>query len=397
MGETARQFNSIYIKYKQQFKRPIQNVANLMHRGFSDDDFIRKFKEIYPDLWLDLNSQYEYWHKKNEYIISKGKKSRYNFRKPYNFILDCGFHTIPNIRKKHELGKILPLYEQVKLSKDIVEKSKNKLKKKIDKKVSIMKYLQEIHPQYADYFIDSYFKTYDLHTKLEIMRELSKYKSEKIVEFFYKVNAGTRNFSLKQEAMKYIQALQLPFVLRRKKEGKTNYIDNEIVKNNNSPEILLQRIFVDDLEAHKKYDVFISHNSRDEEYVIDIYKNFNKYGLVAYVDWVSDKFDLKRTWCNASTSKVIKERIRQCQCIVYIWSENVLKSQWCPWELGYADALGKPICILGLTDESNIPQFYLSYPKLIQLNGKYCIENNEKISFKDWLKTGSTSILKGKN
>lgn len=74
MGETARQFNSIYIKYKQQFKRPIQNVANLMHRGFSDDDFIRKFKEIYPDLWLDLNSQYEYWHKKNEYIISKGKK-----------------------------------------------------------------------------------------------------------------------------------------------------------------------------------------------------------------------------------------------------------------------------------------------------------------------------------
>lgn len=79
---------------------------------------------------------------------------------------------------------------------------------------------------------------------------------------------------------------------------------------------------------------------------------------------------------------MIKERIRQCQCIVYIWSENVLKSQWCPWELGYADALGKPICILGLTDESNIPQFYLSYPKLIQLNGNIALKTMRKFHLK---------------
>ena len=192
--------------------------------------------------------------------------------------------------------------------------------------------------------------------------------------------------------MTYIQALHLPFILRRKKEGKTNYIDNDIVKNDSSPEILLQRLFVNNLEICKKYDVFISHNSADENYVIDIYKDFNKHGLVAYVDWVGINTIKKRTWCNVSTSKVIKERIHQCQCVVYIWSEKHIRSQWCPWELGYADALGKPICILGLINESNIPLFYLSYPKLIKSNGEYFIMSNGKVSFVDWLKTGSTLL-----
>ena len=104
--------------------------------------------------------------------------------------------------------------------------------------------MQEIEPRYASKFIDRYFKTHDLHERLEIIRELSKYKSENIIEFFYKVNACTRNFSLKEESMKYIQSIGLPFVLRRKKQGKKNYIDNEQVKNMSSPEILMKRLIL---------------------------------------------------------------------------------------------------------------------------------------------------------
>ena len=36
----------------------------------------------------------------------------------------------------------------------------------------------------------NYFNTNDLHERLEIIRELSKYKSDKIIKFFYKVNTG---------------------------------------------------------------------------------------------------------------------------------------------------------------------------------------------------------------
>ena len=38
MGGTARQFNKMYIDYKQQFKKPIHIVASLMPQEFSDDD-----------------------------------------------------------------------------------------------------------------------------------------------------------------------------------------------------------------------------------------------------------------------------------------------------------------------------------------------------------------------
>lgn len=46
--------------------------------------------------------------------------------------------------------------------------------------------IQEIEPAYTNAFIKEYFRTHDLHERLEIMRELSKCKSDKIVSFFIK-------------------------------------------------------------------------------------------------------------------------------------------------------------------------------------------------------------------
>ena len=111
--------------------------------------------------------------------------------------------------------------------------------------------------------------------------------------------------------MRYIQGLDLPFYLRGKKQGKKSFIDNEIVCNESSPEILMKRLRIDRLERLKKFDMFISHNSLNEEDVAQFYKALNNRGMVAYVDWVNDKFDLKRQWCNATTAEIIKERIKQ--------------------------------------------------------------------------------------
>lgn len=233
--------------------------------------------------------------------------------------------------------------------------------------------------------MDKYFKTHDLHEKLEIIRELSKYKSEKIIEFFYKVNACTRNFSLKEESMRYIQGIGLPFVLRRKKKGKKNFIDNERVKNASSPEMLMKRLYVDELEKIKEFDVFISHNSQDEDKIVEFYKKLNQNGYVAYIDWVNDKFDLKRQWCNASTAEVIKERIKQSKVFIIFLSKSTLKSQWCPWELGYADALGKKICVFQYDyDRKSAPQFYEGYPR-VYIDDKIWVEDEERIEFENWI------------
>ena len=385
MGGTARQFNKMYIDYKQQFKKPIHIVASLMPQEFSDDDFIATFKRLYPYMWSDLEKQYLYWHGQNEYLIKHGKKSRYNFRKPYNFILDCSYHVRKNLRKNHE-RTILSDGEKAKIEAEILADSLKKVKKKQNKLLSKLHYVQEIEPQYTQAFIDHYFNTNDLHERLEIIRELSKYKSDKIIKFFYKVNACTRNFSLKEESMRYIQGLGLPFVLRRKKKGKTTFIDNEIVKNESSPEELRKRLYVDKLERLKVFDVFISHNSKDEDKIIDFFKLLNEKHYVAYIDWVNDKFDLKREWCNASTAEVIKERIRQSRVFVLYLTEQTLKSQWCPWELGYADALGKKICIFQrFKSDSKIPEFYSAYPKLVFSNQPIIRLNGEDIPFDKWI------------
>jgi len=386
MGGTARQFDKMYIDYKKRFKKPIANVALFMPQDFTDAFFVDKFIELYPHMWEDLNKQYQYWHDKDEDLIRYGKKSRYNFRKPYNFILDCSY----NCRSKLRISKgriSFASEEQEKLKKKIMEQSIEKQEKQQSRTCKALYYIQEIAPIYAKAFIDQYFCTHDLHERLEIMRELSKYKSESIVNFFYKVNACTRNFSLKQESMRYIQAMGLPFVLRRKKKGKTNFIDNEIVKNDSSPEILKKRLYVNELERLKKLDLFISHNSRDEARIVDFYKWFNSQGYVAYIDWVNDKFDLKRQWCNANTAEVIKERIKQSIAFILFLSKSTLNSQWCPWELGYADALGKKMCVyLHDADLSYIPQFYSMYDRLLMENEQIFIDTGkEKKEFTKWL------------
>ena len=67
-------------------------------------------------------------------------------------------------------------------------------------------------------------------------------------------------------------------------------------------------------------------------------------------------------------------------------TEQTLKSQWCPWELGYADALGKKICIFQrFKSDSKIPEFYSAYPKLVFSNQPIIRLNGEDIPFDKWI------------
>ena len=149
--------------------------------------------------------------------------------------------------------------------------------------------------------------------------------------------------------------------------------------------MLMKRLYVDELEKIKEFDVFISHNSQDEDKIVEFYKKLNQNGYVAYIDWVNDKFDLKRQWCNASTAQVIKERIKQSKVFILFLSKSTLKSQWCPWELGYADALGKKICVFQYDyDRKSAPQFYEGYPR-VYVDDKIWVEDEERIEFGNWI------------
>ena len=387
MGKAVQQFNKFMTDYRKSLKKPLRTVASLMESGFTDDEFLSTFIRLYPHLWDDIKMQYIYWHIQNSTLQKYGKKSRYHFPKPTDFIMNCS-ETIRIGLRSSKSPNSFTREQRLVLEASVISDSHKRLQRKQNKVLQVLHYIQEIEPKYAPAFIDWYFKTHDLHEKLEIIRELSKYKSENIISFFYKVNACMRNFSLKEESMHYIQGLGLPFRLRPKKKGKTNFIDNEIVKNESMPEVLHKRLFVNKLERLKVFDVFISHNSKDEDRIVTFYKALNSLGYVAYIDWVNDKYDLKREWCNATTAKVIKERIKQSHVFILYLSQQTLSSQWCPWELGYADALGKNICVCyEIEDHQNIPDFYKTYPQLILSEKPHVIVNGSDIPFKDWMNT----------
>lgn len=143
MGGTARQFNKIYTDYKKQFKKPINTIASLMPSEFSDDDFVAAFRQLYPHMWNDLEKQYAYWNERNEYLIKHGKKSRYNFRKPYNFILECSYHVRNKLRKSQNCT-VLVAEKKARTEAEILSASLDKVKKQQDKLFRKLYYVQEI-------------------------------------------------------------------------------------------------------------------------------------------------------------------------------------------------------------------------------------------------------------
>lgn len=385
MGIVMRQYNNFYIKFQRQFKKAHGQVIETMPLEFSNKEYIERFKYMFPDKILLIERERNYWYGKR--IIRKNLskiRCKGMSLETYDFILSTSKH----IRKKKR-ENIASNEEMIKKADTAREISLKKLKAESMSKNKILNYIQEIDPPYLRYYRNKFFKTHDLHERLEIIRELSKYNSEEVRKFFYAINGHIRNQSLKIEVQSYFQSLSLPFSLSRKKKGKKNFIDNEIVKNKKGPDELKKRLYINDLEKTKRFDIFVSHNSRDEEKIIEFYKKFNKKGQVVYIDWINDKYDLRREWCNASTVDIIKERIKQSDVFVLYFSGETLNSQWCTWELGYADALGKKICVYFSEDinRKGIPKFYVAYPELQMSKDIYVkIKGNEDILLEEWKK-----------
>ncbi|HEM3572067.1 TPA: toll/interleukin-1 receptor domain-containing protein [Streptococcus suis] len=385
MGIVMRQYNDFYIKFQRQFKKAHEQVIETLPVEFSKKDYVERFKYMFPDKILQIEKQRDYWYGKYIIRINLSKiQSRGMSLENYDFILATSKHI-----RNRKREKIASNEERLKKIDTVRKLSLERLKVESRHKKKVLNYIQEVDPPYLKNYRDKFFKTHDLHERLEIIRELSKYNSQEVQRFFYAINGHIRNQSLKIEVQSYFQNLYLPFRLSRKKKGKKNFIDNEIVKNQKGPDELKKRLYIIDLEKIKKFDVFLSHNSRDEEKIIEFYKKFNKKGQVVYIDWINDKYDLRREWCNASTVDIIKERIKQSDVFVLYFSGETLNSQWCTWELGYADALGKKICVY-FSEEINrkgIPKFYVAYPELQMSKNIYVkIKGNEETLLEEWKK-----------
>jgi hypothetical protein len=392
MGGTKRQFTNLYNKFSLRFKKPINEVLNLMEQSFTNEDFINQFINIYAYLWDELKDEYSFWKLKNDELLRYGKKSRYDFPVAELFLIQKSYHALKKTRRFHSLNSPVSSIERNDLKAKLIEEnliwSQNKFKKKEEK----LKLTQETNPDFIQKYMDRYFainkNTQDaINEKLEIIREIGNYKTTATIQFLHTVNAVELNFELKQKAVSLLQKMNETVILRRKNKGKkTDYI-NAGYNINDSPDSLIEKLYdnMRDLESVKKFDVFISHSSRDTDELILFFKKLNSLNLHIYIDWVNDKYALKRELLNVNTANVILQRLNKSTALICYLTSTSIQSQWVIWEVGYFNGLGKPICIYN-PDGIPIPIFFNIYPRLIETDSVLCVETGDKIiCLHDWV------------
>lgn len=391
-GHAKRLYTKHIIDYVRTLKEPFQEVANLMKVGFTDEEFVQTFCECYPHLWKDITDKHTAYQKADERLVKRGKKRRYKFPKPSNFILYKAEHVIVKTRNKHKQGVTLDNEKIEQRKAELKDIAKKEIESRINRQEQRLAYVQNVRPQYSGFLLGKYLRhrrthPEDVDTCYMYLQEASKYKCRDTIDLFQKVNAAERNYYLRHFAFLTLQRFGIKEVqLRRNPKGKSYPGDKIKPKKMETPEELLDAIYNTQLEQHKTFDLFLSHSSKDIDTLLRMKTILNSQGINVYIDWVNDREQLRRELTNQDTAKVIIERIKSCKAMMYIHTEASTVSQWTPWELGYAYALGKKICVLQLYVDASQPAYLDIYDKaVVEDDGIYVESNVNRITINSWI------------
>lgn len=140
----------------------------------------------------------------------------------------------------------------------------------------------------------------------------------------------------------------------------------------------------------KQYDIFLSHSFSDARLVKQIYDMLQKKGFTVYVDWIEDDA-LSRDSVTHHTAIVIRNRMNNCNSLIYLTSDSAEKSVWMPWELGYMDSKTGRVAVAPILedeDEEFDGREYLGIYPYLDLTGDsfYIHENIETwTTFDKWM------------
>lgn len=119
-----------------------------------------------------------------------------------------------------------------------------------------------------------------------------------------------------------------------------------------------------------QFDIFLSHSFEDRELVVGTKKLIEDRRLTVYVDWIDDAL-LDRSAVDRERADRLRTRMQQCETLFYAHTPNAALSRWCPWELGYFDALKAPdrqVYVLPVEDDQRYEgQEYLSLYETVDL------------------------------
>jgi hypothetical protein len=124
-----------------------------------------------------------------------------------------------------------------------------------------------------------------------------------------------------------------------------------------------------------RFDVFLSHASKDADLILGVKGILEAQGLTTYVDWVDDR-QLDRTRVSRKTADLLRRRMRQSKSLIWVATNAANESKWMPWELGYFDGF-KPdqVAVLPLVDSPEATFQGQEYLALYPLVGKDSYKN----------------------
>lgn len=370
-------------------KKPVKIVYSLMTKSMGQKEFVGLFKYCYPNLWQEVENFHEDMRVWNEARLNKKESQIYSFNSATEF-LDAksqAYYKSAKLKKGiHDLEE-----DRLNIIKHIRRESISKYSKSQGKKVIRERYLQHISPGYIGSLIAEYYSirkrnTLDIDTRYLIVHELAKYKCDETIRFLEQLVRCEKNRPLQHYAWECLNQFGVRGVHKGRRQGQ-KLSQTKGYTPISTPQELLQAIYNSPLEQMKEYDIFLSHSYQDKVKLLELKDLLNRKDLNVFLDWVNDKDELQRQLACKETAAVIAERMQSCKAVLYVHTESCLTSKWTPWELGFAYARKKKVCVLDLTDGGERPEYLELYDKIIIKNDDISVidHNANKQSIEDWL------------
>lgn len=361
----------------------------LMPSGFTDGFFVDEFSRLCSVEWKELQRYWEYYAESDR--TRSGRK--FNFPTPKSFILRSSQAARRTIRRQHTTGSALNYVMANEARRDLEERNALQMTRGGEKTKQRRERIQHAPASYLHRMMRNY-RQCTPQERLLTVKELGKYNSPYSRRSLYRVMAGEEDYFIRQEAFFLLQQMGCVVFLPPKGHGrktKKNYLLRHYGHYHSDigrgPSEIMEDITQSSSEAMKRYNVFMSHSSRDKDIVLDLVAHLNSLDYAVYVDWISDREDMDREKTNADTAMVLLERMKQSNALMVIQTQDASVSPWVAWEIGFYLSTGKKICVYDVGGPSAyIPEFMRMHPKVRDIEGQLLVEvSNQQLLLRDWL------------
>lgn len=363
-GVAKKKFDKELFNLKLELRRKVKDLCGVLPYTITYDEFYKYFGLCYED-WVEYFSSFKrFYDKKDKHLLSLKHKARY---KCPNLEVLLSYHF--NKWKVNNMG----MSEKSEILDDknyqlniFIKRCSDEVRKRYHKQSSKEEIIQFVCPRFVQKIMGLYSHyrlkhSGNLNLRMQVLKEVAKYKTKETIAFLYAVNESEPDAGIRYVALQALQRFGVYCRFRsvqKKLRKDDEYLKAQVIDN---PDDLNRIIDKDIVESMKRYNIFISHSTKDRNFLIDLVHDINKQGKNVYVDWMEDLEALQRSKTNAQTASVIKHRIDSSDVVLCIKTEGALLSEWVPWELGYADAIGKPIFVMDIDGATPVPAYMQLY------------------------------------